>query len=128
MPKFYWSVFSTRAFEAGLAALTPEDLRPEWSLPSEEEFTFGYDDGDIDAVVETDEDALAAKRAALAAHATQVVVGPTGRACALSNNVALPIVGEEHYVLAVGDAGERDGRGWETDLLAGLDLTATRTR
>lgn len=87
-----------------------------------------YDDGDIDAVVETDEDALAAKRAALAAHATQVVVGPTGRACALSNNVALPIVGEEHYVLAAGDAGERDGRGWETDLLAGLDLTATRTR
>ncbi|GFG94822.1 N-acetyl-1-D-myo-inositol-2-amino-2-deoxy-alpha-D-glucopyranoside deacetylase [Mycobacterium timonense] len=128
VPKFYWSVFSARAFEAGLAALTPEDLRPEWSLPSEEEFTFGYDDGDIDAVVETGADALAAKRAALAAHATQVVVGPTGRACALSNNVALPIVGDEHYVLAAGDAGQRDGRGWETDLLAGVDLTATRTR
>lgn len=127
VPKFYWSVFSTQAFEAGLAALTPEDLRPEWSLPSEEEFTFGYD-GDIDAVVETGADAVAAKRAALAAHATQVVVGPTGRACALSNNVALPIVGDEHYVLAAGDAGERDGRGWETDLLAGVDLAATRTR
>lgn len=128
VPKFYWSVFSATAFEAGLAALTPEDLRPEWSLPSEEEFTFGYDDGGIDAVVETDGDALDAKRAALAAHATQVVVGPTGRACALSNNVALPIVGAEHYVLAAGDAGERDGRGWETDLLAGLDLTAVRAR
>jgi N-acetyl-1-D-myo-inositol-2-amino-2-deoxy-alpha-D-glucopyranoside deacetylase len=128
VPKFYWSVFATRAFEAGLDALTPEDLRPEWSLPSEEEFTFGYADGDIDAVVETDDDARDAKRAALAAHATQVVVGPTGRACALSNNVALPILGHEHYVLAAGDAGERDERGWETDLLAGLGFAAARTR
>jgi N-acetyl-1-D-myo-inositol-2-amino-2-deoxy-alpha-D-glucopyranoside deacetylase len=128
VPKFYWSVFATRAFEAGLDALTPEDLRPEWSLPSEEEFTFGYADGDIDAVVETDDDARDAKRAALAAHATQVVVGPTGRACALSNNVALPILGHEHYVLAAGGAGKRDERGWETDLLAGLGFTATRTR
>ena len=59
---------------------------------------------------------------ALAAHATQVVVGPTRRVCALSNNVALPIVGQEHYVLAAGSAGERDERGWETDLLAGLGL------
>ena len=128
VPKFYWSVFATRAFEAALDALTPEDLRPEWSLPSEEEFTFGYADGDIDAVVETDDDARDAKTAALAAHATQVVVGPTGRACALSNNVALPILGHEHYVLAAGDAGERDERGWETDLLAGLGFTAARTR
>ncbi len=128
VPKFYWSVFSTQAFEAGLAALTAEDLRPEWSRPSQAEFTFGYDDGDIDAVVEAGADALDAKRSALAAHATQVVVGPTGRACALSNNVALPLVGDEHYVLAAGDAGERDGRGWETDLLAGLGLTAARTR
>ncbi len=128
VPKFYWSVFSTQAFEAALSALAPEDLRPEWLLPAKEEFTFGYDDGDIDAVVETDAAARAAKTAALAAHATQVVVGPTGRACALSNNVALPIVGHEHYVLAAGEAGERDERGWETDLLAGLGFTAARAR
>ncbi len=55
--------------------------------------TFGYSDDEIDAVVEAGPDALAAKTAALAAHATQVVVGPTGRACALSNNMALPILG-----------------------------------
>lgn len=60
----------------------------------------------------------------MAAHATQVTVGPTGRAFALSNNVAQPIVDSEHYVLAVGSAGPRDDRGWETDLLAGLGLGA----
>ena len=62
------------------------------------------------------------------AHATQVVVGPTGRACALSNNMALPILGEEHYILVAGSAGDRDGRGWETDLLAGLNLGGSATR
>lgn len=125
VPKFYWSVFSTSGFRAALEALTHDDLLPDWTIPPEDEFTFGYADTDIDAVVEAGPDACAAKTAALAAHATQVVVGPTGRACALSNNIALPIVGHEHYVLAAGTAGERDERGWETDLLAGLGFTAT---
>ncbi|MGB8391971.1 N-acetyl-1-D-myo-inositol-2-amino-2-deoxy-alpha-D-glucopyranoside deacetylase [Mycobacterium sp.] len=124
VPKFYWSVFAMSAFTAGRHALNRHDLRPEWTLPPQEEFDFGYADENIDAVVEAGEEALAAKTAALAAHATQVVVGPTGRACALSNSIALPILGQEHYVLAAGDAGDRDGRGWETDLLAGLGFTA----
>jgi N-acetyl-1-D-myo-inositol-2-amino-2-deoxy-alpha-D-glucopyranoside deacetylase len=128
VPKFYWTVLAESAFEAGWRALNREDLHPEWMIPPHEEFDFGYADSDIDAVVETAPDALAAKIAALAAHATQVVVGPTGRACALSNNMALPILGEEHYVLVGGAAGERDGRGWETDLLAGLGFTAVVTR
>jgi N-acetyl-1-D-myo-inositol-2-amino-2-deoxy-alpha-D-glucopyranoside deacetylase len=128
VPKFYWTVLAESAFQAGWRALNRDDLPPDWTIPPREEFDFGYADSDIDAVVETAPDALAAKIAALAAHATQVVVGPTGRACALSNNMALPILGQEHYVLAGGAAGERDDRGWETDLLAGLGLTAAATR
>lgn len=128
VPKFYWTVLAESAFEAGWNALDRDDLLPEWVKPPREEFDFGYSDDKIDAVVETDPEARAAKTAALAAHSTQVVVGPTGRACALSNNMALPIVGEEHYVLVAGSAGDRDERGWETDLLAGLDLTAAHTR
>jgi len=128
VPKFYWSVFATSTFEAAMDALTSADLRPEWSIPPKEEFTFGYADADIDAVVDTAPQARAAKSAALAAHATQVMVGPTGRACALSNNVAIPILGQEHYVLAAGAAAELDERGWETDLLAGLGFPAALTR
>ena len=128
VPKFYWTVLADSAFEAGWRALHRDDLLPEWAIPPREEFDFGYPDDMIDAVVEAAPEAWAAKRAALAAHATQVVVGPTGRACALSNNMALPILAEEHYVLAAGAAGERDERGWETDLLAGLDFTAVVTR
>ena len=103
-------------------------MLPGWTIPPAEEFGFGYADSDINAVVEAGPDAHAAKAAALGAHATQVVVGPTGRACALSNNMALPILAQEHYVLVAGSAGDRDERGWETDLLAGLGLNGSGTR
>lgn len=126
-PKFYWTVLATSAVATGLGALSAGDLLPHWQLPRVEEVPGGYPDDRIDAVIEADE-VLPAKVGALAAHATQVSVGPTGRAAALSNDLALPILGCEHYVLAAGTAGERDGRGWETDLLSGVDLTAEAAR
>jgi N-acetyl-1-D-myo-inositol-2-amino-2-deoxy-alpha-D-glucopyranoside deacetylase len=128
VPKFYWTVLARSAFKAAFKALDGGDLRPAWAVPPLEEIPFGYPDEDIDAVVEAGPDALAAKVAALAAHATQVLIGPTGRVCALSNNMAMPILGHEHYVLAVGSPGDRDERGWETDLLAGLGLDGAGTR
>jgi N-acetyl-1-D-myo-inositol-2-amino-2-deoxy-alpha-D-glucopyranoside deacetylase len=128
VPKFYWSVIAVSAFMAGWQTLNRDDLLPGWTIPPAEEFGFGYADSDINAVVEAGPDAQAAKAAALGAHATQVVVGSTGRACALSNNMALPILAQEHYVLVAGSAGDRDERGWETDLLAGLDLNGSGTR
>jgi len=128
VPKVYWSVIAASAFMAGWQALNRDDLLPGWMIPPAGEFDFGYSDSDIDAVVEAGPDARAAKTAALAAHATQVVVGSTGRACALSNNMVLPILADEHYVLAAGSAGNRDERGWETDLLAGLGLDGSGTR
>lgn len=120
VPKFYWTVFATSVFMAARSVMTHDDLLSGWVLPRPEDIPFGYADEDIDAVVEADENARVAKAAALAAHATQVIVGPTRRVCALSNNMALPILAQEHYVLAAGAAADRDERGWETDLLAGL--------
>jgi N-acetyl-1-D-myo-inositol-2-amino-2-deoxy-alpha-D-glucopyranoside deacetylase len=128
VPKLYWTVLARSAFKTAYDALDGDDLRREWRMPPLEELPFGYSDEDIDAVVEAGPEAWAAKAAALGAHATQVIVGPTGRVCALSNNLAMPILGHEHYVLAVGSAGDRDERGWETDLLAGLGLDGTGRR
>ncbi|OBF00540.1 N-acetyl-1-D-myo-inositol-2-amino-2-deoxy-alpha-D-glucopyranoside deacetylase [Mycolicibacterium elephantis] len=117
--KVYWSVFAKSAIAEGLGALG--DVPSGWVRVSADDLGFGYSDDAIDAVIEAD-DQLAAKVAALRAHATQVTVAPDGRSFALSNNIALPIGAVEHYVLASGAAGERDARGWETDLLAGLNL------
>jgi N-acetyl-1-D-myo-inositol-2-amino-2-deoxy-alpha-D-glucopyranoside deacetylase len=125
VPKLYWTVIARSAFTAGWEALRPGDLRDDWIIPpADGDFgQLGYGDDEVDAVI-ADPDAVAAKTAALLAHATQLTVGPTGKALALSNNLALPIVAQEHYILAVGAAGDRDERGWETDLLAGVDLAA----
>ena len=129
VPKLYWTVIARSAFTAGWEALGPGDLRAEWVIPpADGDFgALGYPDDAIDAVIDAPE-ALPAKQAALAAHATQLTVGPTGKALALSNNLALPIVAQEHYILAAGAAGDRDERGWETDLLAGLNLDDPVTR
>lgn len=119
VPKFYWSVMATSAMAAGGPNL--DDAPAQWTRVTIDDFPFGYPDDQITAVVDAS-DQLPAKVAALRAHATQLTVAPNGKSCALSNNIALPILTEEHYILVAGDPGERDQRGWETDLLAGLKL------
>ena len=119
VPKLYWTVISTSAMAAGMSSL--RDVPDGWTRVSIDDVPFGYPDDQIDAVVDASEQ-MPAKVVALRAHATQVTVAPNERSCALSNNIALPILAEEHYILAAGSPGDRDERGWETDLLAGLNL------
>jgi N-acetyl-1-D-myo-inositol-2-amino-2-deoxy-alpha-D-glucopyranoside deacetylase len=120
VPKFYWTVASSSLLISAAAALQPQDLLPDWTVPTEGIGGLGYPDERITTVVDA-RDGLDAKIAALRAHATQVVVGPTERAFALSNNLALPLVGIEHYILMCDRDGAPQG-GPESDLLAGLDL------
>ncbi|CAA0122812.1 1D-myo-inositol 2-acetamido-2-deoxy-alpha-D-glucopyranoside deacetylase [Mycolicibacterium vanbaalenii] len=119
VPKVYWTVTSTSAMTAGLEALT--DVPAEWTRVTGADLPFGFTDDAIDAALDVSEQ-LPAKVAALRAHQTQVSVSADGKAGALSNGIALPIDGWEHYVLAAGAPGDRDDRGWESDLLAGLNL------
>ena len=53
---------------------------------------------------------MSAKVAALQAHATQVTVAPDRRSCALSNNIALPILDMEYYVLVPAPPGRGPSR------------------
>ncbi|MGV0793426.1 N-acetyl-1-D-myo-inositol-2-amino-2-deoxy-alpha-D-glucopyranoside deacetylase [Mycolicibacterium sp. XJ1819] len=119
VPKTYWTVMSKSAMAAGLDAL--DDIPLQWLRVSIEDVPFGHPDDAITAVIDAP-DQLPAKVAALRAHATQVTVSPDGRSLALSNNIAMPIGAVEHYILVSGHPGDRDARGWETDLLAGLNL------
>jgi N-acetyl-1-D-myo-inositol-2-amino-2-deoxy-alpha-D-glucopyranoside deacetylase len=118
VPKFYWTVVSGNAFRRGIAELESADVRPDWIWP-EDDSTFTVEEDQITTVIDAPEH-RAAKVAAIAAHATQVTLGPTGRAFTLSNNIVLPVLTEEHYVLVAGELGSNSGR--EDDLLAGLDL------
>jgi N-acetyl-1-D-myo-inositol-2-amino-2-deoxy-alpha-D-glucopyranoside deacetylase len=120
VPKFYWVVFATSAFRSALEALHPGDIEDDWISPTPD-MNFGFDEALITTMIDAPEH-LPAKVAAMSAHATQMTVGPSGRTFALSNKLALPVLGQEHYVLVEGDLGPVDERGWESDLLAGLEL------
>lgn len=119
VPKFYWTVIAASAIAEGLRNMgnPPAD----WITVSADDVSFGFPDDQVDAIIDATAQGQA-KIEALRAHATQVTVAPDGRSFALSNNLALPLWGIEYYVLAAGTAGERDDRGVETDLLAGLNL------
>jgi N-acetyl-1-D-myo-inositol-2-amino-2-deoxy-alpha-D-glucopyranoside deacetylase len=119
VPKVYWTVLSKSALATGLDDLG--EPPSEWIQVSVDDVTFVHPDEAIDAVIDVP-DQLGAKVSALRAHTTQVTVAPDSRSLALSNNIALPIGAVEHYILVSGEAGERDDRGWETDLLAGLNV------
>ena len=121
VPKFYWTVVSTNAFRAAVDALGPQDVLPGWIWPPGDS-SIGFPDHRITAVIEAPE-YVEAKAAAIGAHATQTVLGPTGRAFTLSNKVILPVLAAEHYILVSGQPGDADGGGWERDLLAGVDLS-----
>ncbi|MEZ0342371.1 N-acetyl-1-D-myo-inositol-2-amino-2-deoxy-alpha-D-glucopyranoside deacetylase [Mycobacterium sp. pV006] len=119
-PKFYWTVMAASALDAGDAVL--DEAPAEWTRIPLRQMPFEvFSDGAVDAAIDVTAD-LPAKVAAMRAHQTQVTVSDDGRFFALSNNIALPVDGAEYYVLTAGSAGPRDDRGWETDLLAGLNL------
>ncbi|EHB49956.1 1D-myo-inosityl-2-acetamido-2-deoxy-alpha-D-glucopyranoside deacetylase [Mycolicibacterium rhodesiae JS60] len=120
VPKFYWGVIGATTFREAGNALSDSDVLADWIRPPAD-VVFGFTDDKITAVIEAPEH-VDAKVDAIAAHATQMLVGPTRRAFTLSNKLVLPVLSAEHYVLVEGTAGPTDERGWETDLLAGLDL------
>ncbi|MEV6278152.1 N-acetyl-1-D-myo-inositol-2-amino-2-deoxy-alpha-D-glucopyranoside deacetylase [Nocardia sp. NPDC051832] len=124
-PKFYWTVTDADTLHLHTAALArrtveglPGALPAGWRLPTADELAC-VPSRTVTTTIDCS-DALAAKRAALRAHATQVTVAPTGRDFALSNNVAQPVLPEEHYVLVRGARGPAGADGREHDLFAGI--------
>ncbi len=101
VPRFYWTVVSGSAFREAMAELSSEDAEPDWVRM--DDVPFGYPDEQISVVVDAPEH-LPAKVAAMREHATQMTLGPTGRAFTLSNRIMLPVLGQEHYILAGGAA------------------------
>ncbi|WP_305094366.1 N-acetyl-1-D-myo-inositol-2-amino-2-deoxy-alpha-D-glucopyranoside deacetylase [Prescottella sp. R16] len=116
--KFYWTVTERSALDAGLAAIG--EIPAGWRMPEAGELP-SVPDVEVTAAVDVSP-VLDAKIAALRAHATQVAVAASETAMALSNDVAQPILAEEHFVLVRGQAGPVDDSGRETDLFAGIDV------
>ncbi|NLG54294.1 MAG: N-acetyl-1-D-myo-inositol-2-amino-2-deoxy-alpha-D-glucopyranoside deacetylase [Rhodococcus sp.] len=126
VPKLYWTVSAASAIADGISQAREalaDRIPAGWRLPEPGELA-SVDDSFVTAEIDVS-GVVDRKRAALAAHATQITVGPSGNEFALSNNVIQPLLSTESYVLSGGSlyrdgsvTGER-----ETDLLAGIDLS-----
>ncbi|REE72514.1 N-acetyl-1-D-myo-inositol-2-amino-2-deoxy-alpha-D-glucopyranoside deacetylase [Rhodococcus wratislaviensis] len=114
--KLYWTVTEASALESGIRRIG--DIPDGWRLPEPGELP-SVPDTDVTTVIDV-RGVLDAKTKALSAHATQVTVAPSGTEYALSNDIAQPILAEEHFVLVRGAAGDRDADGRERDLFAGI--------
>ncbi|MGW4366002.1 N-acetyl-1-D-myo-inositol-2-amino-2-deoxy-alpha-D-glucopyranoside deacetylase [Nocardia takedensis] len=130
-PKVYWTVTDDEMLRLHTEALTrrtvaglPGALPRGWRLPAADELP-SVPARSVTTTIDVSE-ALPAKRAALRAHATQVTLAPSGREFALSNDIAQPVLPEEHYILVRGHRGPTGPDGREHDLFAGLgEVTAT---
>ncbi|MFZ2510676.1 MAG: N-acetyl-1-D-myo-inositol-2-amino-2-deoxy-alpha-D-glucopyranoside deacetylase [Gordonia sp. (in: high G+C Gram-positive bacteria)] len=111
--KVYEVITAAGPLTQGLAAI--EHVPDGWRRPAEGELP-STPDAKIDAAVDVVE-VLAAKVAALVAHATQVTVAPSHTEFALSNNIIQPICRVEHFSRI---APPRSGRR-ETDLFEGVE-------
>ncbi|MEC3952111.1 N-acetyl-1-D-myo-inositol-2-amino-2-deoxy-alpha-D-glucopyranoside deacetylase [Nocardia sp. CDC153] len=126
VPKVYWTVtdagvlaMHTEALKRRTVDQLPGALPRGWRLPHTGELACVPAES-VTTTVDVS-DVLAAKRAALRAHATQVTVAPSGREFALSNDIAQPVLPEEHYILVRGERGPVGPDGREHDLFAGLE-------
>ncbi|HTK66267.1 MAG TPA: N-acetyl-1-D-myo-inositol-2-amino-2-deoxy-alpha-D-glucopyranoside deacetylase [Pseudonocardia sp.] len=120
--KVYWTVAARFDVEAGLAELARAEGLP-WRIARPDELA-SVPDSSVTARIDV-RDHLAAKLAALRAHATQLTVWEDGRAglnaFALTNEIAQPVPAAECYTL-VGAARSVRAHETETDLFEGVEV------
>lgn len=117
--KLYWTATPRSVLAAGAQALRAAGPDIGFTgVESVDELPFGCEDELVSTAIAAEAQADAKLRA-LAAHRTQVTV--RAPFFALSNNLGQLSTGTEYFRLAFGSpAGERDARGRETDLFAGV--------
>ncbi|AXE22817.1 N-acetyl-1-D-myo-inositol-2-amino-2-deoxy-alpha-D-glucopyranoside deacetylase [Streptomyces globosus] len=117
--KVYWNRVPRSAVEEGFARLREAGEKvPFPGVASPEDVPGVVPDERITAEITADERFVAAKAAAMRAHATQIAVD--GPFFALSNDLAQPLFAQEFYELVQGAPGAGPG-GREHDLFAGVE-------
>jgi N-acetyl-1-D-myo-inositol-2-amino-2-deoxy-alpha-D-glucopyranoside deacetylase len=120
--KFYWTAVPRSVIQAGIDAMRGKENSPFGAIDSADDVPMAIDDALVTTAIDGSE-FHDAKMRALAAHATQITTD--GPFFALSNNLGQRAWGIEYFRLMQGDLGpDRDADGRESDLFAGVDLTA----
>jgi N-acetyl-1-D-myo-inositol-2-amino-2-deoxy-alpha-D-glucopyranoside deacetylase len=118
--KIYWTAFPRSVMAAGVAALRAAGEDTGFAALDPDDLPFVCADELVTTVISAPE-MVAAKLAAMRAHATQI--NTEEGFFALSNNIGGEVLASEFFRLVQGEvAGTRDDSGRETDLFAGLEL------
>ena len=117
--KLYWTATPKSELQKGFEALAASGQENFFGVENVDELPFGVEDDFITTRIDGSAHS-GAKIDALAAHRTQIAVD--GPFFALSNMLGREVLAVEHFRLVRGEVGtDRDDRGWETDLFAGID-------
>lgn len=120
--KVYWNAFPRSVIRAGIEALKAAGDESEFAAMNPDELPFVVDDSLVTTAVSSP-DFLDAKLAAMRAHATQINLD--GGFFALSNNLGQQAMATEYLRLVRGEPAEPyDDQGRETDIFAGVDMSA----
>lgn len=114
IPRAFWTAFPRSAIRAGIQRLKEVGDTSDFAAMDPDDIPFAVEDDTLAAVIDVSEQ-LPAKRAAMAAHASQINLEEGF--FALSNNEGLPIFQSEFFRLA---KGEIPGDAPVTDLFVGL--------
>ncbi|HEY7174368.1 MAG TPA: N-acetyl-1-D-myo-inositol-2-amino-2-deoxy-alpha-D-glucopyranoside deacetylase [Micromonosporaceae bacterium] len=117
--KIYWTAVPNSALAAGLEAFRGSSNNPFGDAQTVDDIPFGTPDDEIGAQIAAPAQ-IDRKRAALAAHATQIP--PTSWLRTIAGEHGDGFMAIEHYILVAGKKGPADDvTGWESDLFAGLE-------
>jgi N-acetyl-1-D-myo-inositol-2-amino-2-deoxy-alpha-D-glucopyranoside deacetylase len=120
--KIYWTAVPRAVIEAGIDAFRDAADNPFEGVEKVEDFPFGTPDDEIAARIDAT-DQHDAKLASLRAHATQIP--DNSWLFSIAGNFGSEFMGVEYYTLAQGERGPGTGPyGWESDLFAGLAVSA----
>jgi N-acetyl-1-D-myo-inositol-2-amino-2-deoxy-alpha-D-glucopyranoside deacetylase len=121
IPKIYWNVMPKSVIQDGIEKM--KELGSDFmGAESADDLPFAKDDSFVHARIDGAE-YVHQKMDAMRAHGTQIAID--GPFFSLSNNLGLEIWGNDYYTLVHGEkSGQLDSAGHETDLFAGIVLTA----
>lgn len=113
IPRWFWTAFPVSEVRKGIEALRAAGDTSDFAAMDPDDLPFALADELVDARVDV-ADQLPAKRAAMAAHASQINLEEGF--FALSNNAGMPVFDAEYFRLAKGEIPTRPA----TDLFDGL--------
>jgi N-acetyl-1-D-myo-inositol-2-amino-2-deoxy-alpha-D-glucopyranoside deacetylase len=117
--KLYWTAMPRSVMASWLEEFKKTESSAFAQVDSVDDLPFLVEDSQVTTFIDGAQH-LAAKRAALAAHRTQITVD--GPFYALSNNFGQPAGAGEYFRLVVGEpGGPRDADGRELDLFGGIE-------